>query len=102
MEMYHRLVRMREVGADIPKIAVMPQKPADVLALLGATAKLADGGADYPIISMSMGWEGSISWVAGEFFGSCLTFGTVGQASAPGQLSVEDLHKVMDILAKPE
>ncbi len=35
---------------------------------------------------MAMGSIGSISRIAGENFGSSITFGTVGAASAPGLL----------------
>ena len=42
--------------------------------------------ADRPIITMSMAATGVISRVCGEVFGSALTFGAVGKASAPGQI----------------
>ncbi|MFR2781512.1 MAG: type I 3-dehydroquinate dehydratase [Clostridium sp.] len=34
----------------------------------------------------------------GEIFGSCLTFGLAGQASAPGQIDARELKCVLDIL----
>ena len=49
-----RLVKMKELGADIPKIAVMPQCKKDVLTLLEATREMAEELADLPIIKMSM------------------------------------------------
>lgn len=97
-----RLCKMRKLGADIPKIAVMPEKPEDVLTLLSATNQYATAHADSPLITMSMKWLGSISRVSGEIFGSALTFGTTTKASAPGQLAVEDLKNILRILHKPE
>jgi 3-dehydroquinate dehydratase-1 len=47
---------------------------------------------------MSMGSLGCISRVAGETFGSCVTFGAFDKASAPGQLPVEKLRDVLAIL----
>lgn len=49
---------MQELGADIPKIAVMPQSRKDVLTLLSATEEMASKYADRPIITMSMSATG--------------------------------------------
>ena len=97
-----RFRAMQNLGADIPKIAVMPNSPTDVLKLLEATYQFSDSFAEGPVISMSMGWLGSISRIAGEFFGSALTFGTASHASAPGQLAVSDVDNVLRMLHKDE
>ena len=47
---------------------------------------------------MAMAGTGLISRVWGEIFGSCLTFGLAGQASAPGQIDARELKCVLDIL----
>lgn len=39
-EIVRRLRKMQELGADIPKIAVMPQSRKDVLTLLSATEEM--------------------------------------------------------------
>ena len=52
-EIVSRLRKMQELGADIPKIAVMPQNKKDVLTLLSATEEMASEYADRPIITMS-------------------------------------------------
>ena len=93
-----RLRKMQDLGADIPKIAVMPQNKKDVLTLLAATEEMASEYADRPIITMSMAGTGVISRLAGEVFGSALTFGAAAKASAPGQMGVEDLKQVLTIL----
>ena len=93
-----RLRKMQELGADIPKIAVMPQSKADVLTLLSATEEMYSKYADRPIITMSMAGTGVISRLCGEVFGSALTFGAAKKASAPGQMGVEDLHTVLSLL----
>ncbi|WP_405125349.1 type I 3-dehydroquinate dehydratase [Salmonella enterica] len=97
-EIVQRLRKMQELGADIPKIAVMPQTKADVLTLLTATVEMQERYADRPIITMSMSKTGVISRLAGEVFGSAATFGAVKKASAPGQISVADLRTVLMIL----
>lgn len=97
-EIIQRLRKMQELGADIPKIALMPQNKTDVLTLLGATLEMQERYADRPIITMSMAKTGVISRLAGEVFGSAATFGAVKKASAPGQISVSDLRSVLTIL----
>ena len=57
-EMVSRMVAMQQAGADLPKLAVMPQSRADVLELLAATAEMTDHHPETPVITMSMGpWE---------------------------------------------
>jgi len=89
---------MQDMGADIPKIAVMPQSKKDVLTLLAATEEMTSCYADRPIITMSMAGTGVISRLCGEVFGSSMTFGAAGKASAPGQMGVEDLNTVLALL----
>ena len=96
--MVRRLQSMRYLGADVPKIAVMPKNNRDVLKLLQATDTFNQWFGDCPIITMSMGKMGVISRLCGEAFGSALTFATVGKASAPGQISVDEVKTVLDIL----
>ena len=97
-DIVRRLRKMQDLGADIPKIAVMPQNKKDVLTLLTATEEMANEYADRPIITMSMAGTGVISRLAGEVFGSALTFGAAAKASAPGQMGVEDLKQVLTLL----
>lgn len=96
-DLLYRLRKMQDMGADIPKIAVMPKCEADVITLLDATQEMHTKYADRPIITMSMG-KGVISRLCGEYFGSSMTFGAVGQVSAPGQIPADQLSEVMAIL----
>lgn len=91
---------MQELGADIPKIAVMPNSKKDVLVLLAATEEMSSEYADRPIITMSMAGTGVISRLCGEVFGSALTFGAAKKASAPGQMEVNNLETVLQLLHK--
>ncbi len=97
-ELINRLLAMQNAGADIAKIAVMPQCPRDVLVLLDATCEMQEHHTRTPIVTMSMSGMGSISRMAGEVFGSAITFGAGREASAPGQISVQKLDQVLDIL----
>ncbi|MET0288598.1 MAG: type I 3-dehydroquinate dehydratase [Pseudoxanthomonas sp.] len=101
-EIVARLRRQQDLGADVLKIAVMPQSPADVLKLLDATWQLRQT-SDRPLLTMSMGPTGVVSRLSGETFGQSLTFGMLGEASAPGQIDVATLRGILDTLhaAKP-
>lgn len=97
-EIVARLRKMQDLGVDIPKIAVMPRSREDVITLLAATAEMKDKYAQKPLITMSMAGTGAISRVAGETFGSDFTFGAAKNASAPGQLDVNELRHILNIL----
>ncbi|UWD46903.1 type I 3-dehydroquinate dehydratase [Clostridioides difficile] len=99
-EIISRLCTMQKLGADLPKIAVMPQNERDVLVLLTATNEMVQVYADRPIITMSMAGMGVISRLCGEIFGSSLTFGAAKKVSAPGQISVEELNSILNVLHK--
>ena len=89
---------MQQAGADLPKLAVMPQSRADVLELLAATAEMTDHHPETPVITMSMGPLGAVSRLCGEAFGSAMTFANPGTASAPGQVGLDVVNAVLDSL----
>lgn len=97
-EIIFRLRKMQELGADILKIAVMPNNTDDVITLLDATNTMKTNYADRPMITMSMAGTGLISRLAGEVFGSAATFAVGKNASAPGQIAVSELRSVLDVL----
>ena len=94
-DILYRLRKMQDMGADIPKIAVMPRSKRDVLTLLSATEEMASDYADRPIITMSMAGRGSLSRLSCEVVGSGLTFGSGSMASAPGQIGAGELRQVL-------
>lgn len=97
-EIMFRLESMQKQGADICKIAVMPQSRDDVVTLLSATYEMKRNHAEKPIVTMSMGREGSISRLVGEFSGSAITFGCLKAASAPGQIDAFKLQAMLQII----
>ncbi len=101
-EIVSRLCRAQELGGDLPKIAVMPSSSGDVLTLLDATDTMNKQYADRPIITMSMAGIGVVSRLAGEIFGSAITFGAAKKASAPGQVAVSELRSILSLLHKSQ
>jgi 3-dehydroquinate dehydratase-1 len=92
------LLHQQALGADLVKLACTPRTPEDVLTLLAATRDYADRPDARPAITMAMGPLGVVSRIAGETFGSVLTFGTVGAASAPGQVDALALRATLDLI----
>lgn len=97
-EIIKRLTKMKALGADVPKIALMPQSVADVLTLLDASHTFHEQNTDCPIITMSMGALGVVSRIAGNISGTSLTFASLRKASAPGQVAVVDLAAMLPIV----
>ena len=90
-----RLDKMDNMNADILKIAAMPTSKEDVINLLSATVKAKQLIEDKPIVTMSMGHLGLITRLCGEFSGSAITFGFVGEESAPGQIDAAQLKSYL-------
>ena len=99
-ELVARLCKMQDLGADILKIAVMPQSRSDVLTLLSVTEEMSSRHTSRPVITMSMGRTGTLSRLCGEVFGSAVTFASFGKVSAPGQIAIEDLKAGLLLLHK--
>lgn len=97
-EIIARLCLAEEINADIAKIAVMPNSAKDVITLLDATETMYRTYAKGPIITMSMGSIGAVSRIAGEIFGSAVTFAAAEQVSAPGQIAVSELNQILKSL----
>ncbi len=94
-----KFLQAQQLGADVAKVAVMPHTTDDVLTLLMATRQ-ASSLLNIPIISLSMGQYGVITRLMGWTLGSALTFVVGAESSAPGQIPIDDMHVVLQILRK--
>ncbi|MDO5378067.1 MAG: type I 3-dehydroquinate dehydratase [Clostridia bacterium] len=88
------LSRQARLGADVLKAAVMAHSRTEALALCLHMARAGEAEGR-PYIAIAMGPCGVISRAACEAVGSCLTFGTAGEASAPGQMEAGALRQVL-------
>jgi 3-dehydroquinate dehydratase-1 len=93
-DIVNKLAEAAEKQLDVAKVAVMPQTLEDVLTLLSATLE-AKSRLSIPLITMSMGKYGMVSRMIGGVFGTSLTFAVGAQASAPGQVPIEELRTVL-------
>lgn len=80
-------------GADIAKLAVMPNSLTDVLRLLDVTLL-----AKAAVCTIAMGEKGRYSRVVAPVYGSVMTYGYVERATAPGQLRVDELRQILKLL----
>jgi 3-dehydroquinate dehydratase-1 len=81
----------KRLGADIPKISVMARERKEVARLLCL-------GNEEPgdKILISMGKVGSISRIAGFVFGSVISYASLEESFAPGQITLQELVKLRD------
>jgi 3-dehydroquinate dehydratase-1 len=80
-------------GADIAKLAVMPDSLQDVLRLLDVTLN-----ANGPVCTIAMGEKGKHSRIIAPVYGSVMTYGYVDTPMAPGQLKIDELKKILKML----
>lgn len=92
------LQKMQNMDVDLSKIAVMPTTKSEVMTLLETTLEISEQLADRPFAIIGMGALGVITRVAGGLLGTAITFGAAQNESAPGQVQVELLAKVLDLL----
>lgn len=85
------VIRGKELGADIVKIAAMPKDREEVTRLMLYTLRNRGKG----LITMSMGDVGLPSRIFSPLFGSLITYGYIGMPSAPGQLSAAELLYIL-------
>ena len=80
-----RLQAMRRMGADIVKLAVMPNTVQDVWRLLETSTSFHEQVKDCYLVTMAMGEMGVISRICAEMSGSIISFAALKEASAPGE-----------------
>jgi len=92
------LEEMLNAEADVVKMVAMAREPADNLRLLSLIPRAKAQGKE--IIAFCMGPLGKWSRVAAPLLGSFLSFAPFSKtgASAPGQLTVNDLKRVWNTL----
>lgn len=91
-----KLEKAKNLGCDMGKLACMPEQPEDADLLLTATAGMKEKHPEFPLITMSMGKLGEKTRLYGGLYGSEVSFGCVGQTSAPGQIPYLKMKEVFD------
>ena len=97
-EIIQDLSNMKDLGADIVKVAYMPNSKRDVLNLINASVNMANMYDFCPIIAISMGHLGTVTRIIGEFMESAITFASITKSSAPGQIPIDGLESVLSVI----
>nr|WP_320010616.1 type I 3-dehydroquinate dehydratase [uncultured Desulfobulbus sp.] len=95
-----RFEQMRTSGADIAKIVVTAHDAAQCLRILSLQEKAM--ATNFPLSAFAMGSAGAISRLATLYLGGCMSYAALSpeQATAPGQLSVQELHAMLPVFSK--
>ena len=97
-EILNTFLTMQKMGADIIKAAYMPNSKRDVLNLINATEEMTSNYSSCPVVAISMGHLGMITRILGEFIDSAISFASITKASAPGQIRIDNLASVLNII----
>ncbi|EHJ51608.1 type I 3-dehydroquinate dehydratase [Streptococcus macacae] len=95
MEVFSELTAL---APRVVKVSVMPQNEQDVLDLMNYTRGFKALNPEQEYVTMSMSKIGRVSRLAGDLIGSSWTFASLEQASAPGQISLQDMRKIKEVL----
>jgi len=89
---------MAASGADIIKMVTCAREEADNLRVLNLVPRACR--EEQNIIAFCMGGPGRLSRVVSPLLGSCFTYASLesGAESAPGQLTVDQMKKIWDIM----
>lgn len=86
------VAREKEIG-DIAKFAVMPNNNKDTLTVLKVLSEVSN------TIGIAMGDIGKYTRLIAPIFGSPITFASMGNESAPGQLDIQTTKYILQKLA---
>lgn len=89
---------MTSLSPRVVKIAVMPKTNQDVLDLMNFTRGFKTLNPEQEYAVMAMGKLGRITRVAGELMGSCWSYASLDEESAPGQIPLHQLTKFLEVL----
>jgi 3-dehydroquinate dehydratase-1 len=96
-DLTQRLIKMHKENTAFVKAAIMPERECDVLDLLQITRDLTlEFGEKF--ITMAMGNLGKITRISGYLTGSCWTFASLNEASAPGQFTLAEAKNILELL----
>ncbi len=90
-EIADKMRKMRELGADIPKIAMMAKTREEAESLFAVPERIRECA---PYILIAMGEAGRFTRVSRDLH-SCCVFASGRNASAPGQMSIREAKEAL-------
>ncbi len=93
--------RLVGAGCDIAKIVTFAEDTRDALRMLDFLAQVQDEVA-VPIIAFAMGDAGKITRIVAPMLGSPIVYASAGKATAPGQLDIATMKRLLHELILKE
>ncbi|HFU4055093.1 TPA: type I 3-dehydroquinate dehydratase [Streptococcus suis] len=89
---------LTSLSPAVVKMAVLANSEQDVLDVMNYTRGFKTLNAEQTFATIAMGELGKITRIAGVITGSCWTFASLDEVSAPGQMSLTNTRKFLEIL----
>lgn len=89
---------LTSLSPAVVKVAVMPRTEQDVLDVMNYTRGFKTLNTGQLYATISMGKLGMLSRLSGKLTGSCWTFASLDEESAPGQISLRHMKEFLQIL----
>lgn len=92
------LSELTSLSPKLVKVSVMAHNEQDVLDLMNYTRGFKTLNPEQEYVTISMGKIGKISRLTADLTGSSWSFASVGEESAPGQIPLENMRRIRELL----
>lgn len=92
------LSELTSLSPKLVKVSVMAHNEQDVLDLMNYTRGFKTLNPEQDYVTISMGKVGKISRLTADLTGSSWSYASVGEKSAPGQIPLENMRRIRELL----
>ena len=92
------LSELTSFSPKLVKVSVMAHNEQDVLDLMNYTRGFKTLNPEQEYVTISMGKVGKISRLTADLTGSSWSYARVGDESAPGQIPLENMRRIRELL----
>lgn len=94
-ELIDKAEQMDETGCDFAKLIGFANDPQDSLKMLDFLIQVSEK-IETPVISFAMGEKGEFTRIAAPLLGSPITYASVEEKAAPGQMDLEVVRQILE------
>ena len=92
------LSQLTSLSPKLVKVSVMAHNEQEVLDLMNYTRGFKTLNPEQDYVTISMGKVGKISRLTADLTGSSWSYASVGEESAPGQIPLENMRRIRELL----
>lgn len=92
------LSELTSLSPKLVKVSVMAHNEQEVLDLMNYTCGFKTLNPEQDYVTISMGKVGKISRLTADLTGSSWSYASVGEESAPGQIPLENMRRIRELL----